>query len=565
MFKSRPLLLLVLTLCLLFVALVSFWLAALPQRLLAGLKQNLVAQHEMELVGDKPSLSFSNGIELSFENVSLQGNAENSFTISAQAMRVKGNSSALFGAVLSANDVVLQNAVVDIDVSKGTTINFLKSGNIKLENCALRLRDSNHKGVIAIGDLNGNIQNTADGATKTSLTFLLGGMLTTFNAEIESTERLAKDGSPADILLATKNMLVAFSGRAKLQKGFELSGQNTIEADNADALFRWLGMPIALLDDAGKFTLQSGMSVEGLSVAFEKLSAKLGASGITGNVRVTTGADRMKLAGEIGVSRIALFGSKPERGILSTSWSEKALPLANVVGTEFDLAVKAQQIVAHGVDVGAAAFNVKTDGQRTTITLPRQAFAGGEADAKIELSQQTGAATLKSTFDTKGTDAKLMLGGLLGFSPLEGSVDLSAKLGAEGASPAVLVSTLAGTFRLETVEAKLNGIDVPTLLLTPDEGWKSAPTLSTPTVALSLTTQIREGVMSVENSELRTPSFSLKPKGEIDVLRQVFDLSLTPKGKGLDPRVSLTGPWVKPKFSTTIVLKEKKPITPPAN
>jgi hypothetical protein len=565
MLKSRPLLLLVLTLCLLVVALASFWLAALPQRLLSGVKQSLEAQHGLVLEGDKPSLSFSNGIELNVENVSLQGKAENAVAVSAQTMRVKANTTSLFGAGLSADDVVLQGAVVDVDVSKGTTLNVPKGSRIKLEDSALRLRDAKHNGVISIGDVNGEIKNTADGATKTSLTFLLGGMLTTLNAEIENTDRLANDGSPADILLSAKNMLVAFSGRAKLQKGLELVGQNTIEADDAATLFRWLGMPMDLLDGTGKFTLQSGMSVEGLSVAFEKLSAKLGASNIAGNVRVTTGADRMKLSGAIDVSHVSLFGSKQDDGVFSTLWSEKALPISNVMATEFDLAVKAAQILAHGVDVGAATFSIATAGPRTTITFPRQAFAGGEADAKIELSHHTGAASLKSTLDTKGADAKLLLGGLLGFAPLEGSIDLSAKLDAAGASPAALVSTLAGTFSLKSAAAKLNGVDLAALLITPDDGWKSAVTLSTPSIAISLYGQLRDGIWSVENSELRTSAFSLKPKGEIDVLRQAFELGLAPQGKGLNPQLSLTGPWLKPKFSTTIVLKEKAAITPPAN
>ncbi len=148
MLKSRPLLLLVITLCLVVVALASFWLAALPKRMLASFTHALLTEQGQILEASNPTLSFTDGIGLQLENVSIVGKSENAVALSAPQMRVGTTFSILFGAGVSAQTIVLRNALVTIELSKSNSASILLAGRIEFEDSSLRLKDEKLKSVV---------------------------------------------------------------------------------------------------------------------------------------------------------------------------------------------------------------------------------------------------------------------------------------------------------------------------------------------------------------------------------------------------------------------------------
>jgi AsmA-like C-terminal region len=565
MFKSRPLLLLVITLCLVVVALASFWLAALPKRMLANLQHNLSAQHGLALEAGNPQLSFADGIALQIENVSLIGKAENSFSLSAQLMRVETGLASLFGTSIAAQHIALQRAVISADVSLPFTLGLATGTSIRINDASLRLRDGKRNSVISLSDVNGDISTAPDGSAKASLSFLLSDTLTTFTADIESAGRLNSDGSPTDFLFSAKNRLVAFSGRVKLSQGLELVGQANFEADDTAQMFHWLGLPQTMFESSGPLALNSGVSVSGLNANLKSLAGTVGPSTVSGNVKIATGPDRTEVSGELQISRLSLLGPKTETSLLAMPWSEQPFANAEREAAQIGVAVKVDDLQVRERKLGPVQFLFAMDNQTTSISLGEQVLAGGLASGDLKIEQNKGQRDVSASLSAKDVDATLLLGGLLGLETTPGPINVVTNITANGRSPAALISTLRGDLAMDAKSLEVNAVNFVSLLSKPGEGWKSVEKNLTSPLQVSFEALLQEGVLTLQKADLQTSTIALKPKGEIDLLRQAFEVQLQPKGKGADPKMTLTGPWLKPTFSNTIAVKEKSTLTPPAN
>jgi hypothetical protein len=553
MTNSRPLLLIVITLCLILVSLTVFWIAAMPQQLLGTLKRSIASQGNYALDATSPTLSFRDGLALRLENVTL-GNST-SASLSAGRMDIKLGLTSLFGGGIVADDVVLDTAVITLDVSETSSLPKLFARRITLQESTLRLRDEKRLAVVGLSDVNGHLAMQPDGAAKADLTFLLADQLTSFVAEAENAERLFTTGSPADISLSTPRMLISFSGQAKLSAGIALAGQSIIESEDAAALFRWLGMPFDALVGVGHFSLEGGVVMQNLSTQFDKFEARVGTESVTGTASISAGPDVMNLAGEWSVPRLSMFASEL---LYATPWSEKPFSVADVTAANLDVKLNVGHLLLRGRDMGAVAVSLKTADQRITVSLPRQPFATGETEAAFVFTQDKGALTLDAKIEATAVDAKLILGGILGLDAVQGPIDLSVTTKQQGNSLADLISTTSGIMKLASKNLSVAGSDLSTRLSTPGSGWQASAGASTTGLTLQTTAVLTDGIATLDQATLKLGSVVLKPRGEVDVLRQAFALQLSPK-------TTMTGAWTAPVFAKGELPQIKSAATPPAN
>jgi hypothetical protein len=159
---------------------------------------------------------------------------------------------------------------------------------------------------------------------------------------------------------------------------------------------------------------------------------------------------------------------------------------------------------------------------------------------------------------SKAADAKLLLGGLWGFDFASGAIDLSLLASASGNTPAALVSTLKGKVTVDAGKLKLANTDVVARAAAPGEGWSTG----TSDIGISLEADITEGIATLGKADLVLPAGTTNLKGEIDLLRQAFDLKVVPKGKVK----SIRGTWTRPLFAADAgVAPDIRPISAPAN
>ncbi len=549
MTKSSPFLLLMATILLLLAALVAFWMTLLPQRMLSQLAQHLASEQGLVLEARHPRIRFDGGMLLQLEGVTLS-NADNTTSLTAQDLSLDAGFATVFGRAVTADVLTLTAPVLTLDISIGAKPLMLPARQVFIREGTVRLRDATRRSAIAFSDVNGSL-TLAETATL-DVSFMQNGALTRVTAEAESVERLMALGSPADILVSAKDNLLSFSGRVRFKDGLALDGQMTLEGRDAAQTLRWIGMPINGVD--GAVAVTAGLASEGLSANFSNLSAKIGSAEFKGLANLQAGPDRAKFTGDLSATRLAVLSKTTG---LSRPWRDMPFDTRDLIAIDTDVKVKADQLVLRGHELGAADLTLSMAGGNTSlgVMLP----AGG---LNVALGLDGRVVTLKADMDIKAIDAKMLLGGLFGFDQLSGLADVILKVSGTGESPAAWISTLRGGFSFTSKASTISDVDLAALLAEPQEGWKSGGKTVTRDLGLVIDGDLAEGVATLTKAEIILPGGTFKAKGEVDLLRQAFDLVLLPKGKVQ----AVKGTWAKPLFAADAgIAPPLRPVTAPAN
>jgi hypothetical protein len=556
MFKSRPLFLIVVTLCLLMTVIASYWVALMPQRNLGAMKADLLNRSGLVLDAKRAKIDIWNGFGVLLEDVTLSNVETSTWQLSAKSLATPG----VFGG-----SVVVDQGVVDIDVSNFKAVTLFNHSRIMLRDGIVKLRDPARQAVVAVTDINGDISAVGAKGLQGQLAMVWGSHVSDLVFGIEDLERFATTGSPIDVTLKSKSMLLGFSGQGRAEKGLKLAGQVTAEAADIGGLFRWLGMSVQTLDSAGPAALQSGLETNGLAMTFGSLTGDIGGTSLKGKITLSAGADRPKLSGDLNVSALSLWGPKTGTSLLARPWPEEPLKVEDLAAVDLDLNFATEQLTLRQRNWGPVTAQLKSAAGSLELTVPEQIIAGGNGRLNVKATKVGGGLNLQSELDIKSAPAQLFLGGLVGFDMLDGAIDLNAAVKANGQSIAQFVSTLQGSLKLSSPKAIVQKIEVLPALSQPQKGWNLQESAKTENLLLEFDTTLNEGVAVLNSGRMSFNGVSLKPRGEIDILRQAVLIQLAPSGKNTDAKMSMTGQWLEPEFSAADILKSKTALTPPAN
>jgi AsmA-like C-terminal region len=534
MLKSRPLFLIVLTLCLSLLAVASYWLALLPQRILRDAQADMLNTSALVLDAGKASLDMSNGFAVVLDDVSISSAAGNTFQLSAKTLVLPRWWS---------NAITLSQAIIDVDVTKGAVGSVTLPQNLIVRDSILKLHNRATKAVFAITDINGTLLPDGSQGAQGRFSMVWASRVASVTFNIEDMLRFGSGGSPADVTLNTKNMFVGFSGQGKFNQGLSLVGQITADAQDTSALLDWFGMSLGNLEGAGAFKMQSAVASKGLAFEFDEIKAQVGTVAMTGNTKIASGPDRARVSGDIAVSRLSLWQGTTIGSVLAKPWSETPLELRDITSLDLDLNLKVDMLRVRDRELGPNVVHLETDGERLKISKDG-------VNASLTLAKHGGSLSMETSVNVENAEAHTVLGALLNFDALRGPVSVNGTLKAEGQSAAALVSSLQGTLTLASKSTALKGVDLAALLKTPSGGWNLNPDVATQNLKFDASLKILEGVATLMLTDVTIGATLYKPKGEVDLLRQAFALTLAPK-------LTLTGPWSEPIFSSTITLKDK--------
>jgi hypothetical protein len=552
MTKSTPLLLLVATITLVLAALLAFWIALMPQRILYQISERFRSEQGSALEARNPKLRFDGGLVLQLESVTLTDGSDNTAALSARDMSMNVGVSALFGGAVIADTVTLNAPVLNIDVAAKSNWQSLPARTVIVREGVIKLRDATRKSVVALSDVNGRL-TTGEGV-KLDISFLQNGAITSLVADADSMARLVDTGSPVDVSVSAQDRILSFSGRAVFNGGLALDGQLTAEGSDTGTMMEWLGMPLQSLKTSGPISITAGVSTTGLSATFNNVTGKFAGQDLKGQMNIQAGPDRMRLTADLTMAALKVL---PQTSLLTQAWSETPFSSADVNAVDTDIKLKADQLSLRGIDQGAADITLITTSGNMLLnaSLPvTKIFVAVKPKGQI--------VQVDVAIDANSVDAKMFLGGLVGFDRISGPIDVAFKTSAEGASPAALVSTLKGSFNLVTKRATLNGVDLSTVLSAPREGWQASDSAKSTGLDMSIEAKLDEGVATLDKADISASGVALKAKGEVDLLRQAFNISLVPKGKVQ----SIKGTWVSPLFAADAgTAPPMRPATVPAN
>jgi hypothetical protein len=377
---------------------------------------------------------------------------------------------------------------------------------------------------------------------------------TLFKVETDSPQRLFADGAPADIAIASTNddapFDLQFSGRMKLDRGFQLDGRFSSAASDAQAFLSMLGLPNGL-PIQGALATEGAVSLSGQELSILDLTLSQGALEGKGRIKVGFGESVHNLDGVLHLPKLTLPALS-----LGGAWSERAFVLPDTTHWRGLLEVNAETLMfgLTRFDAPKLSLRVDDDGQSALLR------AGNESEqfeAKLSAVVQNSAPQFgfQGKFATQNVSQLVTALSGVGFvgGPATGGFDLKAT----GRNMAEVTASATGTLAVELKQADINGYGISKILTSSGQGWQSGAGDQTKAVDASVSLVIDEGIALFTGNSFKAGGKEYTIKGEVDFLRKALSVDVTPKG---GKRIGILGPWAEPDIGPDIV-GAPKPLT----
>ena len=391
----------------------------------------------------------------------------------------------------------------------------------------------------------------------------------TFTLFLKSPQRVAEDGSPADVTLQAPGLAFQFSGRAALPSGFELDGQAEIKGTDLGLAASWFGAALPAGLNAARFELAGAVETSSKGLSFTSAQFVLDDMRGEGDVAVAQGKARPMItarvtAETIDLTRYSGAAPSPAASFLASPWSSTTIDLSALKSFDADLDVTARAFAYGAFRTGPAELKAGLNEGTLDLKLAKALYAGGTLDLALILDGKANPPALQFTVNGQDLAADKALPAAVGFGDMSGKLSPSLSVSATGGTLAEMISTLKGQASLRIVSGAIKAVDLPavfgkvaTAIL---DGWGRDQKLSTSFEALSATFTVADGIAQTTNLILTSPSLTFTGKGEVDVLRQAIDLKVDPQlaaasSTAAAPQfatfpvaIQVKGPWVGPRI-----------------
>ncbi len=383
-----------------------------------------------------------------------------------------------------------------------------------------------------------------------------------FTLFLKSPQRVAEDGSPADVTLQAPGLDFQFSGRAALIKGFELDGQAGIKGTDLGMAASWFGASLPEGMNGARFELAGAVDSSAQGLLFTNAQFALDDMRGQGDIGLALGKGRPKLDADVTVQTIDLTrysgSTAVNNAFLTNPWSTSRIDLTALRSLDVILKVGTNAFAYGAFRTGPAELTANLADGILDLKIAKAAYAEGTLDLALKIDGKAATPSLQFSANGENIAADRALLAAVGFGDLRGRLSPSLSLQASGPTLADLVSTLKGQASFRAVSGTLTGIDLPvafgkvsTAIL---EGWGRDERQSTTFDALSATFAISDGIAETTNLILSSPALTFTGKGEIDLLRQALDLKVDPQ-LAVSAATSATAPAPLATFPVAIQVK----------
>lgn len=443
---------------------------------------------------------------------------------------------------------------------------------LRVANGRIAFLDERTGSAVALADVEAqtSLSGPADELTAKGA-FVWNDRRAAFTLFLKSPQRVAEDGSPADITLQAPGLSFQFSGRTALIKGFELDGQAEIKGTDLGLAASWFGAELPSGLNGARFELAGAVDSSAQGLLFTNAQFTLDDMRGMGDVGLALGKGRPKLDADVNVQTIDLTrysapAATANKAFLTTPWSMARLDFSALRSLDVILKVGTNAFAYGAFRTGPTELTAHLQDGILDLKIAKAAYAEGTLDLALIVDAKAATPAIQFTANGEGIAADRALLAALGFGDLRGRLSPSFALQASGETLADLISTLKGQASFRTVSGTLAGIDLPatfgkvaTAIL---DGWGRDERRSTAFDAMSGTFAISDGIAQTSNLILSSPALTFTGKGEVDLLRQALDLKVDPQLPVAAP-TSTTTPAAPQLAAFPVAIQVKGPWTAP--
>lgn len=395
----------------------------------------------------------------------------------------------------------------------------------------------------------------------------------TIATTIASPRALSTGGKSAVIAKIAGEVLAAtFDGDVNAASG-TTSGAIDFNTKSARRLAAWSGVELPKVKGFGAMKLKGVVEASAARVAFKDARLSLDGMNGSGNLALDTSRARPYVKGDFTLDRLDLnpymSGGGGAGGGTSgggmPKWSDAPIDVSalRLVDADFDFAVNA--LAVGGLKIGRSALSIALSGGKMRANLKQLALYGGNGSGVISLDGAGAVPALGLDLSISGVNAEPFLSDLAGFSRLQGSGSIVAKVAATGKSQRAWMKSMGGSARIQFVDGAIKGVNLAEIarsIQSALSGSAVGGAAKTDFAELSGSFAIRQGVAANKDLKLLNPFVRLNGAGIIDLGEQTLDYRVEPKavssikgqggsgdigGIGIPFRIK--GPWSNPSYS----------------
>jgi AsmA protein len=436
---------------------------------------------------------------------------------------------------------------------------------IAIENGTASYLDERSGQAFSIESTTGTMDIGDGGEVDLTATAALNSQFAKIEAHLQSLQRVAEDGSPADIAIRAPALNLNFSGRLGTRNSLSLVGK--VEATSADlrVLAKWLGNTVGGTQGLQKFSLDAAVDSSG--TVFNLTKASIGLDGMVASGALSADFSNKipQISGDLSTDLLNLDPylvisktSPPTPSSADDGWSVAPYKFKALNGVEGELSISAFLVKWKNAEWGPVDISNRLKAGMLISSFRDAKLYGGTGSATITLDGGQDIPHLKLDFDGHGLRGEKFFTQLAGLDWLDGATSLKASLESSGHHQQEMMSNLQGTFSIAVSKGDIRGIDiVDSVAKVGNEilkGWTDAPEKLTAFDSASASFAIKDGIAHATDITLESPQVSMRGAGDVDMLRRALDLKFDPQlttGDGathLPVQIVVKGPWVSPKI-----------------
>ena len=258
----------------------------------------------------------------------------------------------------------------------------------------------------------------------------------------------------------------------------------------------------------------------------------------------------------------------PARAVdVSAAPSDRPIDFTGLQAFNADLELTTHAMLVQHLRIDRSQLNLVINDGYLAATLHNVSLYGGSGRGRFEIDAREPATRIVQDLAFSNLDARRFLGDAINFSNIEGRLEGSLNIRAQGRTQGEFLSSLDGRTHVEVVSGTLHGVDlggVATTIRNALRGELIAPEARTPFQGISGTFAIADGVFASDDLSFNTPNLRIPGMGIIDVPRRRLDLRLSPRSPrgGIAVPFSIRGPWGQFSYASDMNDRVLRELTP---
>ncbi|MCB1379755.1 MAG: AsmA family protein [Alphaproteobacteria bacterium] len=428
-----------------------------------------------------------------------------------------------------------------------------------LEQAAVRFYDTRNSQGFSFAGANLLAIFSPDGALAVNGTAELNDRLAQVEGQVKSIARISQDGSPFDLVLSSPDLKVDASGRLATGKVLGLAGTVHLAGSDIAGAARWVGLGTGRESGQRPFEISGALETAGRALAVKQAGLSIDGMTARGDVSLDFRGEIPSLQAEIAMPILDLDRILPASGAGAGDWGRNPLGLGALKVSDAVLSISTDQVIFGKTQMGAAHLSVTIDKGRLSGLMRLGAIAGGLAVLEVGADGSTAPPSLSVSFAAQQVEAGAILPSI-GINGLSGRGNITASLKANGSTQQELVGTLSGDASVDLADGAIRGVDMAALLADASKaivnGWTRSETAATGFSAFRAAFALEDGIATLKDLKLASPSLAMTGNGDVDLLRRSVDLKTDPrvatgdgsKTAGLPVPLVIRGPWSKPRI-----------------